>query len=136
MDNEEYEEITLKEAMKSLSRLEHQLEYWESEREIIFEETQPGATDYERERTSGGITPNKNDTYIIKLEKIDKKINILKKRINNLKNYIDKEMNELDPTEAKIIILRDKRHLKWEDIATMTNYSLRQVQRKYYKHIK
>ena len=133
-----FKDIDLGEAKRLLNQFENQLEYWENEKEIAFNETQPKATSIESEKVQGGLPSNKNDIYIIKLEKIQIKINVLRRRINNLNKYIDKEINIIkgyDPIQAKIIILRDKHHLQWDAIHEATGYSVRQAKRKYYEHL-
>lgn len=140
---EQYEDMTFKdidlgEAKRLLNQFENQLEYWENEKEIAFNETQPKATSINSDKVQGGLRPNTNDIYLIKLEKIQVKINVLQRRINNLNKYIDKEINtikEYDPIQAKIIILRDQYHLQWDKIHEATGYSVRQAQRKYYEHL-
>ena len=137
-ENMTFKDMDLREAKKLLKRFENQLEYWKSERDIAFNETQPKATNLESERTQGGLVVNKNDLYMIKLENIDRKINVLKKRIKNLMQYIENEMKiigEYEPIEAKVINLREENHLKWQDVATATGYSERQCQRIYDKYL-
>lgn len=140
---EEYEDMSfsdmnLKEATMLLKRFQNQQEYWKCEKEIAFNRTQPQATNIESERVNGGVITNKNDVYLIKCEKIIRKIKVLEKRINNLKNYIDREISIIegyDPMDAKIIKLRYKEGKKWDIIAEATNYSVSQVKRKYYKYL-
>lgn len=133
-----FKDMDLREAKKLLKRFENQLEYWKNEKEIAFNMTQPKATTFDTERVVGGTPSNQNDTYLIKLEKIDRKINVLQKRIKNLMLYIENEMKiigEYEPIEAKIIMLREEKHLKWYHIAEATGYSERQAQRIYDKYL-
>ena len=137
-ENMSFKDMDLGEAKSLLKRFKNQLEYWENEKEIAFNETQPKATNLEEERVQGGVPSNKNITYMVRIEKIDKKIDVLQRRINNLKSYIDKEIeiiNSYDPIQAKIIILRDKNHYKWEIVSRLTGYSISQAKRKYYEHL-
>ena len=136
-ENMTFKDMDIREAKRLLKRFENQLEYWKNEREIAFEETQPSAANLDKEKVSGGIAPNTNDIYVIKLEKIDAKIAVLNKRIRNLILYIENEMKvigEYDPIEAKIIMLRDERHMKWCLIAEAVNYSERHCRRIYDKY--
>lgn len=137
-ENMNFKDMDLREAKRLKKQFENQLEYWNEERELAFNETQPKASDIGNEHVSGGTPTNKNEVYVIKLEKIDKKINVLKRRINNLSKYISNEIEiikKYDPPQAKIIILRDEYHKKWDDIAEATNYSVSQAKRKYYEHL-
>lgn len=133
-----FKDLDLREAKKLLKRFENQLEYWKNEKEIAFSMTQPKATSMDTEKVKSGLAPNQNDVYLIKLEKIERKIIVLQKRIKNLILYIENEMKiigEYEPLEAKIIMLRDEKHLKWYEIAEATGYSDRQAQRIYDKYL-
>ena len=133
-----FKDLDLREAKKLLKRFENQLEYWKNEREIAFSITQPKAASLDTEKVKGGLAPNQNDIYLIKLEKIERKIGVLQKRIRNLISYIENEMKiigEYEPIEAKIIMLREEKRFKWYQIAEATNYSERQCQRIYDKYL-
>lgn len=130
-------ELSLKSAKELLDKLESQLEYWQCERKILIENAEGlGSVSYDKEKTNGGTFKDNNASVDKVIDVIDPKINILKMRIKNLIRYIDRELKtigEYEPIEAKIILLREERKMKWEDIALAVNYSERHCRRIYDK---
>lgn len=107
----QFKDLSLKEADILLKRLENQLEYWQNERQIAIENAEGiGAVVYDKEKTTGGKTPDGMVSVDRAVDVYDPKIKVLKRRIENLMAYIDKEMSilgEEDETTKKIIELRD-----------------------------
>lgn len=107
------------EANSKLEKCYNDLEYWNSEKEIKFQRTQPKATDTSKELVSGGKRSNILEDYAINTEQIDKEINQLNIKISNLIKYITKELNRIgkyEPITKEIIELRDIQHLSWNQI--------------------
>ena len=131
------DDLTLDKAKQILNNLENQLEYWNNERKIAIEKAE-GVTgiSYDKEIVSGGKVSDSTYSIDRVIDVIDPKIRILKIRIRNIMTFIEKEMkriNEYEPIESKIILLREER-MKWRDIAAIVNYSERQCRRIYDKY--
>lgn len=70
-----------------------------------------------------------NDIELYEDKADAKKLNELFDKKERLENWIIKELKiigEFEPLKAKIIKLREEKHLKWELIAEATHYSKRQ----------
>ena len=71
--------------------------------------------------------------YVIKDEDLDDNIYCIQKEINSLEAYIIKEMERISKVSESDLIryYRDIEKYRWEKIAQLTNYSVRQCQRLY-----
>ena len=131
-------ELNLGEAKKLLLKLENQLEYWQWERKLLLESAEGlTGTDYDKTRVDGGADKDNNKSIDKVIDTIDPKIKLLKMRIKNVMLYIENEMKiigEYEPIEARIIILREEKKMKWRNIASLVNYSERQCRRIYDKY--
>ena len=131
-------ELNLGEAKKLLLKLENQLEYWQWERKLLLESAEGlTGTDYDKTRVDGGAAKDNNKSIDKVIDTIDPKIKLLKMRIKNVMLYIENEMKiigEYEPIEARIIILREEKKMKWRNIASLVNYSERQCRRIYDKY--
>lgn len=137
-ETSDYNISNLRDAKKLLQQLENQLEYWQWEKKLLLENAEGvTATNYDKERVSGGTIIDSNVSIDRVIDIIEPKIKLLKSRIKNLMEYIEKELKiigEYDPIEAKIIRLRTEHNMKWIDIAEAVNYSERHCQRIYDKY--
>lgn len=137
-ETSDYNISNLRDAKRLLQQLENQLEYWQWERKLLLENAEGiGATNYEKERVSGGVKIDSNSSIDRVIDVIEPKIKLLKSRIKNLMEYIETELKiigEYDPIEEKIIRLRTENNMKWIDIAEAVNYSERHCQRIFDKY--
>lgn len=137
-ETSDYNISNLRDAKRLLQQLENQLEYWQWEKKLLLESAEgTGATNYDKERVSGGTKIDSNSSIDRVIDVIEPKIKLLKSRIKNLMEYIETELKiigEYDPIEAKIIRLRTENNMKWIDIAEAVSYSERHCQRIYDKY--
>lgn len=137
-ETSDYNISNLRDAKRLLQQLENQLEYWQWEKKLLLESAEgTGATNYDKERVSGGVNIDSTTSIDRVIDAIEPKIKLLKSRIKNLMEYIEKELKiigEYDPIEAKIIRLRTESNMKWIDISEAVNYSERHCQRIYDKY--
>jgi len=130
--------VNIYQAKKEISFLENELEYFKNEREQLSTLVSVKSSRFDSIRVDGGIKEDKLLEYMRQLEEsgIDNKIQFISNRINMLENYIEKELEILEqyePLAKRIIELRDKYNMKWEDVANSVNYSRRQCIRIYNK---
>lgn len=137
-ETSDYNISNLRDAKKLLLQLEIQLEYWQWEKKLLLENAEgTGATNYDKERVSGGTKIDSNASIDRIIDVIEPKIKLLKARIKNAMLYVENEMKiigEYKPIEAKIILLREEKRMKWIDISEAVNYSERQCRRIYDKY--
>lgn len=137
-ETSDYNISNLRDAKKLLQQLENQLEYWQWEKKLLLENAEGvTATNYDKERVSGGVIIDSNVSIDRVIDVIEPKIKLLKSKIKNLMEYIEKELKiigEYDPIEEKIIRLRTENNMKWIDISEAVNYSERQCQRIFDKY--
>ena len=122
---EEIIDLTIREANNQIMHLENLLAYWLGEKEIAFNNTQPQAIDPKVESIQGGRKENKFDKYLITCEAkdLDVKIYSIQNKISNLTKYVDNELmrlGEYDPIVKKVVELRDKRGMTWNQIHLAT----------------
>lgn len=134
LSNQKFE-YTISEANNEIERATNLLNMWIDKKNNIFNETQPKSADIESERVDGSMTRvEKFFKYVYKCEKenIDWWIDRLNEYIIALTKYVESELKrigEYEPLKAKIIRLREERHMKIKDIAEATHYSERQIKR-------
>lgn len=131
--------MTIKEANNKLEKIDNDINYWLTEKEIELSKALPKATDITQERVSGGTRVDKFMKYAEALEvkQIDEKLDKLYAQKKNLEDYLDKELYRLQkygPLERKIITLRSEKGLRWREISVLTGYCERQCQRIYDKY--
>lgn len=128
------EHLTIEKIENEIKEITKDLETYLTKREINFEKTQPKATKYDKLLVSGSRPLNDNFTYyVIKKEDLDEtiesKVVALKSWQQKLLDFLIKK-NENDYKET-IIYFRDKKKLKWKEIAKLTGFSIRHVIRIY-----
>lgn len=130
--------MTIAEINKKIKDLNNDLDLYLTIKAKEFEKTQPKAVDITNERVDGGVTIDKNLSYVITLEELNIKIDNIQDKISYLTKYVEnrlKIIGEYEPLKKKIIELRENHKMKWENIAEATNYSESQVRKIYKKYI-
>lgn len=130
--------MTIREAEIQLKTKKNELDYWITKKNIALELVQPKATSYSEERVDGGKRVDKYKYLDQSIDEIDPIIDTLNKEIRNLAKYIDNQLKligEYEPLKAKIITLREKHNMKWDDISQATHYSVRQCKRIYREYL-
>jgi hypothetical protein len=131
--------MTLKDAKIRLSQCHNNLEYWINEKLILTSKATIQAQNIKEESVNGGLRTDKYAKLDYIIDDIDPIIEYLNNEIRNLNNFIEqslKTLGEYEPLERKIIELRENKKMKWEQIASVVNYSERQCQRIYDKYCK
>lgn len=105
----------------------------EEKREIYFNATQPKATAIKEEVVSTSFINSDSFTnYVIKIEKIDKEIDLIKREIKTLEYYLSQMENVLRKMKGsleKIFVARYIDGLKVKQIAARVNYSQSHIYR-------
>ena len=130
--------MTIREAEMKLKSKQNELDYWITKKNIALESAQPKATSYDSERVDGGKRVDKYKHLDNSIDEIDPIIDKLNIEIKALEKYIDNELKligEYEPLKAKIITLRERHHMKWDDISQATHYSVRQCKRIYKEYL-
>lgn len=130
--------MTIREAEIKLKSKSNELEYWINKKNIILNSTIYPNSKTDGERVDGGLRVDRYAHLDYSIDEIDPIINDLNREIHNLEEYIDKELKlieEYEPLKAKIIILREQHHMKWEDISQATHYSTPHCKRIYSQYI-
>ncbi len=131
--------MTLKEANKELKQLDNEYTYWLNEKELLESLVIPQAVDTTKEKVEGGRRVDRMLKYVETedIKQINATLDYIFKRRKNLMEYIDRELRiigEYEPLERKIILLRNEKHMKWDEIAIIVGYCKRQCQRIYDKY--
>lgn len=128
-------EFSIKEANNEINRLTNLLNLYIDRKNLLFNETQPKVADPNADRVDGSMTrEEKFLKYVYKCEdeQIDwwiEKLNIYIIALNNYAEAELKRIGEYEPLKAKIIKLREEKHMKIKDIAEATHYSESQIKR-------
>ena len=104
----------------------------EEKREIYFENTQPKAVSV-KDEIPGTIHTDLLTEYVIKIEKIDKDIELLKREIKISKKYLDKIedcLRKMKDPLAKIFVARYIDGLSVNQMTYRINYSPSDIYRK------
>jgi len=135
-------DITIYEANDKIQRLENLRELRMNERDLVFERTQPKAAKLDREQVDGGLKrEDRTLAYVIECEdpeyiKLCNQIDETEKAIFYYSEYVEAELKrigEYEPLKAKIIELKDKKKMTWEEIVNIISgkYCERQCRRIY-----
>ena len=105
-----------------------------SEKEILFNKTQPKATNYSAEKVRGGETNNSFDIYLIaKDEKlIDERLDEIKAILEDRKDLLkmkEEELRESKNVHDRIYVCRYLDRIKVRRIARIVSYSEIQIYR-------
>lgn len=134
----DYSKLTISYANKEIKKISNDLLIFTSDRDILFEMTQPQSFRYDKEPVKGGKKNNPIEKYVENLGEVEKVIKILNDRITNLSKWVENELKvlgEYDNVKSKVISLRDK-GLTWENVAKATSYSRIQCIRIYAEYTK
>lgn len=133
--------MTIKEANKKLEKIDNDIEFWLTEKEIVLSKVGVGAIDTTKEIVSGGQRVDKYLSHMINdksLIEIDKILDILYAKKQNLESYIEKELYRLEKyreVEQLIVYYKEQciENYTWQQIAQRVYYSKEQCQRIYRK---
>lgn len=105
-----------------------------SEKEELFQRTQPGAVNYDMERVRGGTASNKYDEYIEAKEKkrIDERLNEIKSILDERHSLLkqkEKELRKSADVRDKVYTMRILDHVRIYKIANTIHYSEAQIYR-------
>ena len=105
-----------------------------NEKEVLFAQTQPKATEFDKERVSGGSTSNTFDNYLIQKQKkqvderLEEAISILNDRERLLK-LKEQELRLSTNPYDKIYVYKFLEHVKVYKITRLVNYGEAQIYR-------
>ena len=117
--------MTIKEANNKLEKIDHDIEYWLKEKELLLVSIEPGAMDMTKEVVSGGKRVDRFAKYVIEIEPMDKKLDILYGQKRNLEEYIEKELHRLGKyREVEQLIVYYKEQC-------LENYTWQQIYKKW-----
>ena len=132
--------MTIKEANNKLEKIDNDINYWLTEKEIELSKVLPKATDITQERVSGGTRIDKFLKYaeVMEVKQIDEKLDKLYAQKKNLEDYIEKELHRLNKyreVEQLIVYYKEQctENYTWVQISQRVYYSKEQCQRIYKK---
>lgn len=132
--------MTIKEANNKLEKIDNDINYWLTEKEIELSKVLPKATDITQERVSGGTRVDKFMKYAeaMEVKQIDEKLDKLYAQKKNLEDYIEKELHRLNKyreVEQLIVYYKEQctENYTWVQISQRVYYSKEQCQRIYKK---
>ena len=132
--------MTIKEANNKLEKIDNDINYWLTEKEIELSKVLPKATDTTQERVSGGTRVDKFMKYAEALEvkQIDEKLDKLYAQKKNLEDYIEKELHRLNKyreVEQLIVYYKEQciENYTWVQISQRVYYSPTQCRNIYRK---
>ena len=127
------EHLTIEKAKNKIEKLNNELNVYLEKKQLNFLKTQPKATQLKDAVVNSNFINDKFVHYVIKDEDLDDNIYCIQKEINSLEAYIIKEMERISKNSKSDLIryYRDIAKYRWEKIAQLTNYSVRQCQRLY-----
>lgn len=130
--------MTIKEANNRLEKIDNDIEYWLNEKELLIASVEPKSMDTTKESVSGGKRVDKFAKYVIEIEPIDNKLDLLYGQKRNLEEYIEKELQRLGKyreVEQLIVYYKEQclERYTWQQIAQRVYYSKEQCQRIYKK---
>jgi hypothetical protein len=102
-------------------------------RYLYFQITQPGGMNYDTEKVSSSNSNNVFDTYLGKVEEIDKQIEIIEAEIRILEKHLkamEDSLRKMKGSLEKIFVARYIDGLTINQICRKVNYSRPQVYRK------
>jgi hypothetical protein len=141
--------MTINEINNEIEKLENDIDYYLSEKERIFDKTQPKAGNMSGERVQGDTTrEDKFLNYVVECDDpeykaLDEKLIDKQSRVYHLVNYMNKELKRMDKyNDIEKLIIYYKEEYKpdkskkekmptWEQIARKVNYSKTQCRRIY-----
>lgn len=128
--------MTIKEANNKLEKIDNDIEYWLKEKELLIASVEPSATDTTKESVVGGKRVDRFAKFVIEVEPIDKKLDILYAKKKNLEEYVEKELHRLSKyreVEQLIVFYKEQciENYKWWEIAQKVHYSKDQCRRIY-----
>ena len=128
--------MTIKEANNKLEKIDNDINYWLTEKEIELSKVLPKATDITQERVSGGTRVDKFMKYAeaMEVKQIDEKLDKLYAQKKNLEDYIEKELHRLNKyreVEQLIVYYKEQctENYTWVQISQRVYYSKEQCQR-------
>lgn len=128
--------MNILEAKNRRKKLYIELDLYLTKKKINFIKTQPGSIimkDVISGKNDGPAIFDKFSHYVIKDEKIDQNIYLIQEEINSLEKFIIQEMKRISDFGGSELIryYRDVEKKKWDEIAKLTHYSLRQCHNLY-----
>ena len=128
--------MVLYEANKKIQEYENKLRYLNELREMAFISTQPKAVVVNDMSVQGSHKNNKYERLDYSIDEIEPEIKTIKEKLKPLKNYVKgcyEILERYEPTERKIFLLREEKHMKWDKISEACHYSRRTCIYKYKK---
>lgn len=132
--------MTIKEANNKLEKIDNDINYWLTEKEIELSKVLPKATDITQERVSGGTRVDKFMKYAeaMEVKQIDEKLDKLYAQKKNLEDYIEKELHRLNKyreVEQLIVYYKEQciENYTWVQISQRVYYSPTQCRNIYRK---
>lgn len=114
----------------------YRLETLKEKKEMYFNMTQPGTMDYSKDNVGGGVHNDLMTEYVMKVEKIDKEIELKEKEIAVLQHYLNKMekcLRTMKGTLEKIFVAKYIDRLPVYQIMELVNYSQAHVYRELLK---
>lgn len=131
--------MNIREANKKIKELENDYEFYLREKENLLSLVLPKSAGIKSDVVEGGTRINKLERYVeIEEEKqINATLNYIFAKKQNLEKWVERELKiigQYEPLKAKVILLRDEKHMTWSQIALATAYSESQVRRIYKRY--
>lgn len=103
-----------------------------SEKEELFQITQPTATVFDKERVEGGLTPDAYNRYLEEVERrhLDERLTDARQFVEHRKYILEDKEEELRRSKDRLDRIYRLRHIQGlsvETIAIRTNYSRSQI---------
>lgn len=116
-----------------LQLAKYRLEGLKERRRLLFDMTQPKASDIAKDRIQTNNSINVYDGYVCRIEDIDKTIALVEKDIETIQNYLnvmEKALRQTKGSLTKIFVMRYIDGLTVSEIHQRTSYSPSSIYRK------
>lgn len=131
--------MTLKEAKKELERLDNELDRLLKDKEIALIKAGYNSPSIKEVNVQSKKIEDRFLKYVIKIEKIDKEIELVYQQKENIDKWITNELKILekyDDTVGLIIYMRDAEEKTWEEISKKVCFTTSWCRKLYLKHKK
>lgn len=128
--------MTLYEVNLKIQKYENDLRYLKEQKEISFNSTQPKAVMVNDMSVQSSHRNKMYEQLDYSIDEIEPRIKDIQKKLKSLRQYVEgiyRILNNYEPVEKKIVLLREEKHMTWNKISQACNYSRRSCIYKYNK---
>ena len=126
-------ELTLEEIIEEMNDLKKQIYSIATQIEINISSIHLKSITPKDIMVKGGKIGDKMTNFVIRDESLKEEFEAKKQSYNEYRRLAIDKIKSTDDVNERIVLYRDKLHWKWYDIASVENYSERQVRRRYKK---